>query len=147
MSVEPSWKPLFASEQFEVLVDGFPSYLREPVIGWLRIGVVNGDQLNPWFFLEFQAAARINLGFREGWESWSQLAAPRLRRVEDRHFTDLVDYALFSATTKSRMRSLEDILRAGSSKWKVGELNGLFKVHGEIDSRMSVMPPSGRHFS
>ncbi|BCW73489.1 hypothetical protein [Arthrobacter sp. NicSoilB8] len=24
---------------------------------------------------------------------------------------------------------------------------GLFKVHGEIDSRMSVMPPSGRHWS
>ncbi|WP_405472632.1 hypothetical protein [Paenarthrobacter ilicis] len=124
MSVEPSWKPLFASEQFDVLVEGFPSYLREPIFAWLRVGVVSGDRINAGFFLEFQAAARVDLGFREGWLSWSQDAAPRLRALEDEHFTDLVDYALFSATTKSRRRSLEDVLRAGSSKWMVGELNG-----------------------
>lgn len=124
MSVEPSWVPLFASEQFDVLVEGFPSYLREPVIAWLRIGVVNGDQLNPWFFLEFQAAARTDLGFREGWQSWPTSAAPRLRNIAHADFTNLVDFALFSATAKSRRRALEDVLRSGSSKWKVGEVNG-----------------------
>lgn len=145
MSDEPSWVPLFTTERFDVLVDGFPSYLREPVLGWLRSGVATMDRLNPWFFLGFQAASRTDLGFRENWHSWTEHAAPLLRDIADSHFTNLLDYALFSATSKARRRALEDILRAGSSKWKVGEVNGrgrLFErvpagVQGALDEVLS----------
>jgi len=42
-----------------------------------------------------------------------------------------------------RFQRIRDIPVAGA----VEVLWWLFKVRGEMDSRMSVMPPSGRHFS
>lgn len=125
MSQEPSWKPVIASEQFDVLVEGFPPYLREPVISWLKVHCWGAEDISkPRFYIAFQAAAKVDFGFRDQYMSWSQDTAPLLRQVNDDYFTNLVDYALYEQGAASAARkSLERVLQPGSSKWMVGELN------------------------
>lgn len=125
MSDDVSWSPVVSNGMDDVLVEGFPSYLREPVLTWLKSQAgVSSDLFNPSFFVQFQSAAKVDLGFRDNHVRWRQNAAPRLRKVEDADFTNLVDYALFQTGRNTATRDvLETILRTGSSKWRVGQLN------------------------
>ena len=120
------WVPVIRSQEADVLVEGFPSFLREPVLQWLKSPAgVDHDIFNPAFFVRFQSEARIDLGFRNGMAWWSDDVAPLLRKIDGDTFTNLVDYAVFQVGNyKSRLEALEAILRTGSSKWRVGELNG-----------------------
>jgi hypothetical protein len=123
MSNEAKWSPVIKSDKDGVLVDGFPSYLREPVLSWLkpRAGV-NHDFFDPSFFVEFQSAAQVDLGFRGGYTQWTDTVAPLLRKADDAVITNLVDFAVFkTGGYKAPRDALEVILRNGSSKWRVAE--------------------------
>jgi len=135
MSNEPTWSPVIKSDTDGVLVDGFPSYLREQVLTWLRVRAgASKDIFHPSFFIEFQAAAKVDLGFRDSYTRWIEKVAPLLRKVDDAVFTNLIDYALFQAHGYRQARDdLETTLRRGSSKWRVG----VYENRGRLVERVA----------
>jgi len=124
---EEAWRPVVPTGNEEALVEEFPKYLREAVFEWLRTqaGVQSGN-LYAEKFVEFQNAARTDLGFTSGqYMSWKDTVLPHLRKVGHRDFTNLVDYfASRSYWPGGTPHPLESILSSGGSAWTVTRWNG-----------------------
>lgn len=67
VSDEEAWRPIIPTGREDVLSQGFPTYLREAIHGWLadRAGVEKG-WVHSTFFVDFQNAARTDIGFVSG---------------------------------------------------------------------------------
>lgn len=106
----------------DVLVEEFPSYLREAVFGWME-GAVGADRgwVHASKFIAFQNAARIDIGFTAGsYMKWRETILPHLRKINDSDFTNLVDFLLSVQYQSSGLvHPLERILSDGGSAWTV----------------------------
>lgn len=106
-----------------MLTEGFPVYLREPIYSWLaaRAGM-DSDWARADFFVDFQNAAKTDIGFRSGgYHRWRDTILPQLRQVDDGVFTNLVHYGLsrHRISQGTRTLPLEDVLSRGGSAWAV----------------------------
>jgi hypothetical protein len=135
MSEVRRWIPAIPNGRESVLIDGFPSYLREPVLAWLAAAVTKSENFHSMkFFVRYQSAAMVDLGFRSGYQHWDMDTAPALRRMDDVSFTNIVDFALWEAPPGSNAAPLETILSNGSSKWRVVRAGGTSKLAERVPS-------------
>jgi hypothetical protein len=125
MTDEP-WTPAIAFGEQDVLVDGFPDYLREPLIEWLSEKQTHnyfGTETS--FFLRFQAAMKRDFGFGQSKVAWHEEVIPFLRNMDDDTFTNLVSFALHTWRKETEVvDQLAVILTDGSSKWQVSKILG-----------------------
>ncbi|HEY9309921.1 MAG TPA: hypothetical protein VIP82_19125 [Microbacterium sp.] len=123
MSEQPPWRPIVATGREDVLTEGFPVYLREAIYPWMsaRAGA-DGGWAKADFFVEFQNAAKTDIGFRSGgYHKWRDAVLPQLRAVDDAVFTNLVHYGLSRhfVSQGTKTLPLEDVLSDGGSAWTV----------------------------
>ncbi|MBT2496008.1 hypothetical protein J7E45_10350 [Microbacterium sp. ISL-59] len=120
---EEAWRPVIPTGREDALTEEFPSYLREALFRWMA-RAVNEDRGYVYRnrFIDFQNAARTDLGFRgEGLLSWDNQVLPSLRKLDDATFTNLLDY--LASTTHfaggASEHPLEKPLSDGGSAWTV----------------------------
>lgn len=126
---DDSWRPFGFSaedaEQYEVLVPGIPSWLLEPVVGWVSGLLTNGTWAYQEHLANAQMVTRIELGFKAGAELHVTTLQAHLRGVGGEKLLRLADYLLAqTASDSAPRRRLESVLAAGRSKWQVGERMG-----------------------
>lgn len=106
-----------------MLTEGFPVYLREAIFPWLGGRVrVEHSYARADFFVEYQNAAKTDIGFRSGgYHRWETEVLPRLRKLNDAEFTNLVHYGLSRhyVAQGTTTLPLEDVLSNGGSAWTV----------------------------
>jgi len=92
-----------------------------------QIGVSSG-YAESTIFVEFQSAARTDLGFRaDTLLNWGTQILPHLRGVPDDEFTNLIDYLASRAYFQEGTRHpLERLLSEGGSAWTVSRWNGRY---------------------
>lgn len=134
---EEAWRPVIPTGREDALVEGFPSYLRESVFRWMR-RTLNEKQgyVYSHKFVDFQAAAHIDLGFRaDTLHSWQSEVLPHLRKLDTETLTNLIDY-LVSQTwwTRGDGHPLEAVLSEGGSAWTVIRWNSNY---GRLAKRVS----------
>lgn len=116
------------TEQYEVLVPGVPTWLKEPLIGY-----VDGHLKDRGFHvtsrcLDVQLATRIDLGVSTG--EFYLDPDPVLRRLRSLSSTELLRLVDYIASERSLNANsadalaLEKILKAARSKWTVGKRAG-----------------------
>ena len=120
---DAEWRPIIPTGREEVLVEGFPSYLREAIYPWLsqRAGIQN-DWVTSDFFVNFQNAMKSDFGFHSGeYAPWKNRALPLVRSLDDATFTNLVHYGLskHNVAPASTSLPLDDVLSNGGSEWTV----------------------------
>jgi hypothetical protein len=100
--------------------------MREAVFRWMQgqLGVQH-NHLYSHRFVEFQNALHVNLGFQaDEMMSWPDEVMPHLRRMDDAHFTNLLDFLAASGHFPSgHDHPLEQILSEGGSAWTVVRWN------------------------
>lgn len=120
---DEAWRPVVSTGREDVLTETFPGYLREAVFKWLhgQLNVNGSGHLNTDRLVEFQNAARTDLGFRAGaYLSWATTVLPRLREIDDANFANLLDYlASSSYFPAGSEHPLEQILSDGGSAWTI----------------------------
>lgn len=123
---EGRWTPPIPTGNEGTLVDGFPRYLREPLVVWLGERLSHGYySTDSTFFLRFQSAMKTDFGFTQSGLEWSGTIVPYLRAMEDDLFANLIGFALhFWKSDLVAIADLEEILTMGSSKWIVTRVRG-----------------------
>lgn len=111
--------------EYEVLLDGVPDWLREPLVSWVLLHVQSHSSswcLTPQC-LDVQLNTRVSLGAKSG----SSLTDPgvvltSLRRMSGLELLRVADYFVSrtGGVSTERARRLESVLRAAKSKWTVG---------------------------
>lgn len=123
MTSEQPWSPVIPTYDRETLTKAFPDYLREPILKWM--GSITSDNYGyaqTGFFLDFQNAAHIYIGFTSGTHySWTKSVQPKLRQLDDTTFTNLIDYRLSTQYVSRFPHPLEATLSQGGSAWTVVE--------------------------
>lgn len=123
------WSPVVPTGRREALIEEFPDYLREAIFQWMR------DALDPSsgfvsteFLINFQNASRVDSGFQSNsYLNWNNQLLPYLREIDDRTFTNLLDY-LASRTPfePGTEHPLEYILSEGGSAWTIMRWNDIY---------------------
>ncbi|MFE1082457.1 hypothetical protein [Brevibacterium sediminis] len=119
MSDESTWRPIVPTGREDVLTKEFPQYLREAIFPWLaKQARVEGGYLKGTFFVEFQNACRVHIGYRQSSEyHWRLDVLPHLSTLDDSTFTNLIDFALAHSTWRKGNDGLEKSLSDGGSAW------------------------------
>ena len=130
MTVE--WVP-FGLDQDEiadygVLVPGVPTWLSEPLIGYVDSYLVDHPYYRVSKCLDIQLHTRVDLGVPTG-QSYvhKDPVLNALRRLEDVQLLRVVDYvAAVTAPTHTSQEALqlESLLKSGRSKWTPGDRGG-----------------------
>ncbi|WP_160478475.1 hypothetical protein [Clavibacter michiganensis] len=125
---EEAWRPIIPTGNEDVLSEGFPTQMREAVFGWmqLRVGASRG-YVQSAVFVNFQNAARTNLGFKADITlNWVQQVLPHLRKISDTDFTNLLDYLTSTGDfyQGNERHPLDPVLSQGGSAWTVVRWNG-----------------------
>lgn len=115
-------------EQYEVLVAGVPSWLKEPLIGFVDAYLKDSGYYVVSRCLDIQLHTRIQLGVSSG----DHYVHPnpvqtRLRSMSDLSLLRVVDYTvgvMGPYVGANNANELEKILKAGRSKWTVGDRAG-----------------------
>lgn len=130
MTVE--WMPFGLDDdevaQHEVLVAGVPAWLKEPLIGYVNAYLKESQYYSAMRCLDIQLNTRVDLGVSTG----GSLVQPDgvlkyLRSIKDLELLRIVDYVAAVQNpylNTQNARSLENLLKAGRSKWTVGERAG-----------------------
>ncbi|PPF83588.1 hypothetical protein C5C14_01100 [Rathayibacter rathayi] len=108
------------------------------MLQWMRGKVVGEyDFFSTHRFVSFQNAAQVDLGFQANSTlSWSTQVQPRLRKIGDDDFTNLLDYLLATTHNKVEGHPLEAILSSGGSAWTV-------TPRGQGRARLTKRVPEG----
>ena len=123
------WSPVVPTGRREALVEEFPGYLREAIFQWMR------DALDPSsgfvsteFLINFQNASRVDIGFQSNsYLNWNNQLLPYLREIDDRTFTNLLDYLVSSTPFQpGTEHPLECILSEGGSAWTIIRWNDIY---------------------
>ncbi|MBP2456898.1 hypothetical protein ABID70_002422 [Clavibacter michiganensis] len=135
---EDAWRPAVPTGREDALTETFPAYMREAVFKWMKKALgIERDYVRATPFVEFQNAARTDLGFRgDGMMQWNGTALPHLRKISDADFTNLVSYLVAQAYHASGQHPLDAILSEGGSAWTVTR----WKVTG---ARLTKRVPDG----
>jgi hypothetical protein len=132
------WRPVIPTGRDEVLTEGFPSQLREALFAWVQVALgVDHDGMYSHRFVDFQNAIRTDLGFTADlYMSWSGSVMPRLRKMDDKTFTNLLDFlAADHFLPQGKQHPLESILSEGGSAWTV--------VRSQSSARLAKRVPDG----
>jgi hypothetical protein len=119
----------------DALTETFPVYLREAVFRWVNSTLGgNRNYVYSTRFIDFQNAARTDIGFRgEGSIDWNDTALPQLRKVNDADFTNLLSYLVAMHSSSTRPHALERVLSEGGSAWTVIPWN---RTHFRLTKRV-----------
>lgn len=135
MSTESAWRPVVPTGREDALLEAFPGYLREAIFPWLKGRVGEHSAVSSSFFVSFQNSAHTDIGFTSGtYLSWRDNVLPRLRKLDDATFTNLVDYGLSTSYFSSGEHPLEKVLSDGGSAWTVIRWN---QRHARLTKRVS----------
>lgn len=124
---DEAWRPVIPTGREDALTEQFPSYLREALFRWMARAVLEDHgYVYPNEFIAFQNSAHIDLGFQgDGLLSWNNYVLPRLRKLDDATFTNLLDY--LASTTNfgpgAGQHPIEQPLSDGGSAWTVMRWN------------------------
>lgn len=114
---------------YGVLVEGVPGWLLEPMIGFIHAYLRDRSYCSAAKCIDLQLNTRVELGVSTGGPFVDrEYVLERLRQLEDRELLRVVDYVLAASAyhvTAQNARTLEGILKAGRSKWTVGERAGV----------------------
>ncbi|WP_157360672.1 hypothetical protein [Amycolatopsis thermoflava] len=139
-------------ESFLALRKGLPSHANESIHSWLVGKKGERDYIYWDFMLEFQQAARVDLGLQAVKLVSVQQAFQVFRKLNEAHRTWLVDFELSKIAASnpghkspSRVRDLEKILRDSGSSWTVKAIHGRYRlvealpgaVYDVVDSALS----------
>jgi hypothetical protein len=121
MTESVEWRPVVATGKEDFLTEEFPAYLREAIFPWLRDRTGGtSTRISTSFFVEFQNAAKTDIGFRSGeFMDWRATVLPHLRTTEHAIFTNLIDYGLSRQHLAETSHPLEKVLSGGGSAWTV----------------------------
>ena len=115
-------------EDYAVLLDGVPAWMREPLIGWLEAShLTDGSWVRTAAALQLQTVTRIDLGVPAGAVMQMANLRPRLRKLPEKALLRVIDYMLSVTGPTPRSTSwqqLETILQSAKSKWTVGQRMG-----------------------
>lgn len=129
------WSPVVPTGRREALVEEFPGYLREAIFQWMYDAVRMYDEISEgWgtipttLFVDFQNACRTNMGFQaREYLDWKEKILPQLRKIDDRIFTNLLDYLASSTPFEpGTEHPLEYILSEGGSAWTIMRWNDIY---------------------
>lgn len=112
------WRPLVPTGREDVLVEGFPGYLREATFGW--IGQAMGG--NYTVLLDFQNAMRKDFGFTsDNSLVWDRDVLVWLRGIDDDLYVNFLDYLVYRKESYVRggVHPVEQVLSEGGSVWSV----------------------------
>ena len=114
------WRPPIPTGREDVLVEGFPPYLRESVLPWLiaRMPHPTATRVSQEFMLGFQRRMKLDLGYTASGSLDPEHVRNRLRKLDDATFTNLLSYAVHEAGWGISMR-VEAHLSDGGSAWTV----------------------------
>lgn len=126
------WRPPVPTGREDVLVEGFPRYLRESTFGWIKqaIGGSN-DVMDPAVFLDFQNAMRDDFGFTsDEWPLWRGEVRDWLLEIDDDLYVNFLDYLVShkESFTVRVVHPLEQPLSEGGSAWSVQLREDVYRV-------------------
>ena len=121
------WRPPIPTGREEVLVEGFPPYLRESVFPWLFLEM--GDKttfIDQSLMLAFQRRIKRDLGFTASGMIARREMRSRLLSLDDNTFVNLVSFVLYDAYADD-VDTVETVLSEGGSEWMAmwGDQHGL----------------------
>lgn len=124
------WVPFGLSsdetERYQVLVDGVPSKLREPIIAWFKhlLSANDYEKLHNSRTRHLEMLTDVPMGVRENaYVKWGEYTNV-LREMEDKALLSVVDAALSSEWYGTRTQELDVALHMSKSKWMVGARMG-----------------------
>lgn len=113
---------------YEVLVDGVPPWLREPLTGCIDSYLSTSGWYDTARCIGIQLNTRVQLGVSAGSSiTDSATILARIRNLAPLELLRIVDYVVSEVaynTNSQAARGLDDLLEAGRSKWTVGERGG-----------------------
>lgn len=120
------WVPFGLNDEeldhHQVLVDGVPDWLKEPLIAWIFQHVDYSSYATEQDCLEIQLATRLDIGVRAG---MGLIGGDRfrstLRALSD---VQLLRIADFLVTKNAYLEDLDVLLKTSNSKWTIGERLG-----------------------
>jgi hypothetical protein len=126
------WVPFGLEEDevadYEVLVDGVPPWLREPLVGWIDSYLSASGWYDTAKCLDVQLNTRVQLGVSAGSSiTDSATTLKRIRSLAPLELLRIVDYVVSEAAYNIESKpalDLDDLLDAGRSKWTVGKRGG-----------------------
>lgn len=123
------WSPVVPTGRREALVEEFPGYLREAIFQWMRDSLESSSGfVSTEFLINFQNASRVDIGFQSNsYLNWNNQLLPYLREIDDRTFTNLLDYLVSSTPFQpGTEHPLEYILSEGGSAWTIIRWNDIY---------------------
>lgn len=117
------WRPPVPTGREDVLVEGFPGYLRESTFDWIKqaIGGFN-DVMDPAVFLDFQNAMRKDFEFTSDEDlSWRYKVRDWLLEIDDDIYVNFLDYLIQHEKGYAYIEThaVEQALSKGGSVWSV----------------------------
>lgn len=114
------------AERYNVLLDGVPNKLREPVIGWLGKAIREDYE---WVSVartqRLAMLTDLSIGMpSDAYVRWSEYADQILRQLQPTQLLRVVDAVLAAGWHGTAPHVLDDTLHLAKSKWKVGERMG-----------------------
>jgi hypothetical protein len=107
------------ARQYEVLVEGVPSWLREHVLDWLLQHLTYAGTTVTEGVLSMQTTLRIPLGARAGSSEYASRFTERLRALNEADLLKVIDYTLAHRSDPRSAQGLQDVLLNGRSKYEV----------------------------
>ncbi len=123
------WSPVVPTGRREALIEEFPDYLREAIFQWMRDALKpSSGFVSTEFLINFQNASRVDIGFQSNiYLNWNNQLLPYLREIDDRTFTNLLDYLASSTPFQpGTEHPLERILSEGGSAWTIIRWNNIY---------------------
>jgi len=115
-------------DTYEVLIDGVPEWLREPLLAWIRprLLTARGD-VSAAICLDLQLATRVDLRVTVGRYVAPETLVNTLRLgIRDVELLRVVDYLVSTRYGSDYRDALETTLSQARSKWTVGQRLGRF---------------------
>ncbi len=137
------WTPPGASatelEAFLALRKGLPSHANESIHRWLVENRSENEYMKWSFMLEFQQAARVDLGVRAADLARVSDVLQVFRKLSETHRTWLVDFELSKMSVSrpgyadpKRVQDLRKILRDSGSSWTVKGVRQRYRLVEEL---------------
>ncbi|MGW3994325.1 hypothetical protein ACWEF6_12645 [Amycolatopsis sp. NPDC004772] len=122
-------------EDFLTLRKGLPSHANESIHRWLAKDPGDYDFVRWSFMVEFQQAARVDLGIRSVNLAGVSDAFKVFRNLNEEHRTWLVDFEISRISASrpgysppARVQDMEKILRDSGSSWTVKLVQGRYRL-------------------
>ena len=130
-SVTAEWAPFGLSddetERYQVLVDGVPRKLREPLIAWLKHTLASSEhpyRVHNSRTRELEMRTDVHLGLpgesHVKWETYTEV----LRNIQPESMLRVIDGVLSTEWYGTRTKELNETLALAKSKWMVGTRMG-----------------------